>query len=265
MAIDGDRRDRPATISPSASWRRFISAKEMSCAASDVAGDQAGVLLREEALGMIDEQIDRSAPASRRRPQRRELDAAARRRGRARRRAACASKPRSLHLVEAAVLGLAVRCAGSARPSSASASARRTPRRRCVIVSVTANSRNRRPMMPPISSSGMNTATSETLIETMVKPISPAPLSAASNGFIAVLDMAHDVLEHHDGVVDDEADRDRQRHQREVVEAVADQVHQRAGAEQRQRHRDARDDRRPEAAQEDEDDHRRPARWSAAA
>ena len=38
-------------------------------------------------------------------------------------------------------------------------------------------------MMPPISSSGMNTATSETLIEMMVKPISPAPLNAAASGF----------------------------------------------------------------------------------
>ena len=33
-------------------------------------------------------------------------------------------------------------------------------------------------MMPPISSSGMNTATSETLIDTTVKPISLAPFSA---------------------------------------------------------------------------------------
>jgi Phage integrase family len=40
-------------------------------------------------------------------------------------------------------------------------------------VTVTANSRNNRPTMPPISKSGMNTATSERLIETMVKPISP--------------------------------------------------------------------------------------------
>ena len=38
--------------------------------------------------------------------------------------------------------------------------------------------------MPPISSSGMNTAISEQLIETMVKPISPAPFSAASIGFM---------------------------------------------------------------------------------
>ena len=36
--------------------------------------------------------------------------------------------------------------------------------------------------MPPISSTGMNTAISEKVIDTMVKPISRAPLSAASNG-----------------------------------------------------------------------------------
>ena len=47
---------------------------------------------------------------------------------------------------------------------------------------VTANSRNTRPTMPPISSTGMNTAISENVIEMMVKPISRAPLSAASNG-----------------------------------------------------------------------------------
>ncbi len=51
-----------------------------------------------------------------------------------------------------------------------------------VIVMVIANSRNSRPMMPPISSSGMNTAISEMLMDMMVKPISPAPLSVASKG-----------------------------------------------------------------------------------
>ncbi len=49
---------------------------------------------------------------------------------------------------------------------------------------VTANSRNTRPTMPPISSTGMNTAMSENVIEMMVKPISRAPLRAASNGRI---------------------------------------------------------------------------------
>ena len=51
-------------------------------------------------------------------------------------------------------------------------------------VTVTANSRNSRPTIPPINSSGMNTATREKLIDTMVKPISPAPLIAASIGFM---------------------------------------------------------------------------------
>ena len=36
--------------------------------------------------------------------------------------------------------------------------------------------------MPPISSTGMNTAIREKVIEMMVKPTSREPLSAASNG-----------------------------------------------------------------------------------
>ena len=53
-----------------------------------------------------------------------------------------------------------------------------------VMATVIANSRNRRPTMPPISSSGMKTAISERLMEMMVNPISPAPFNAASCGFI---------------------------------------------------------------------------------
>ena len=49
-----------------------------------------------------------------------------------------------------------------------------------VIASTTANSRNRRPMMPPINN-GISTATSEMLIETMVKRLL-APLKAAASG-----------------------------------------------------------------------------------
>ncbi|KAG1079682.1 hypothetical protein G6F40_016206 [Rhizopus arrhizus] len=44
---------------------------------------------------------------------------------------------------------------------------------------VTVNSRKNAPIMPLANSSGMNTATSEAVIETMVKPISRAPVSAA--------------------------------------------------------------------------------------
>ena len=48
--------------------------------------------------------------------------------------------------------------------------------------SVTENSRNSRPTMPPMNSSGMNAAISDTLIEITVKPICRAPSSAARNG-----------------------------------------------------------------------------------
>ena len=48
-------------------------------------------------------------------------------------------------------------------------------------VTTTANSLKMRPMMPPIISTGMKTATSEMEIEMMVKPISRLPFSAASN------------------------------------------------------------------------------------
>ena len=37
--------------------------------------------------------------------------------------------------------------------------------------------------MSPMNSSGISTATSEKVREMMVKPISPAPFSAASSGF----------------------------------------------------------------------------------
>ena len=51
------------------------------------------------------------------------------------------------------------------------------------VDSVTANSRNRRPITPPMNRSGISTATSDTVSEMMVKPICFAPLSAASSGF----------------------------------------------------------------------------------
>ena len=45
--------------------------------------------------------------------------------------------------------------------------------------SVSANSVNRRPTIPPKKSSGANTAISERLIDTTVNPTSPAPWMAA--------------------------------------------------------------------------------------
>ena len=53
---------------------------------------------------------------------------------------------------------------------------------RMATESVTANSRNNLPTIPPIIKMGMNTATREMLIERTVKPISLAPRNAASIG-----------------------------------------------------------------------------------
>ena len=70
----------------------------------------------------------------------------------------------------------------------------------------------------------------------------------------AALDLAHDVLDHDDGVVDDKAGGDGQRHQRKVVDAVPDQIHDREGADQGDRHDDAGNDRRADVSEEHEDD-----------
>ena len=53
---------------------------------------------------------------------------------------------------------------------------------RMATVSTTANSWNSLPSSPPMNRIGMNTATSEMLMETTVKPICRDPASAASNG-----------------------------------------------------------------------------------
>ena len=50
------------------------------------------------------------------------------------------------------------------------------------MLMVTANSRNMRPTTPPMNRTGMNTATSDSVIDRMVKPISLLPRNAAANG-----------------------------------------------------------------------------------
>ena len=81
------------------------------------------------------------------------------------------------------------------------------------------------------------------------------PLERRVVGRLALLDEAGHVLGHHDGVVDDEARGDGERHQRQVVEAVAEQVHHAERRQERERHGHAGDDRRPPVAEEHEDDH----------
>ena len=121
--------------------------------------------------------------------------------------------------------------------------------------SVIENSRNSRSTMPPMNRIEMNTATSARFIESSV--VSRPPLRADDGGLerrLAQLDVARDVLEHHDRVVDDQARRDDERHQREVVEREAAQVHHGEAADERHRHGRHRDDRRAQAGEEQQDD-----------
>ena len=129
--------------------------------------------------------------------------------------------------------------------------------------SVTANSRNRRPTIPPISRMGMNTAISEMLMDITVKPISPAPLQRRLHRRHPVLQMARDVFDHHDRVIHHESGGDGQRHQRKIVQAVAEQVQHAERRHQRDRNHHGGNQRGAHAAQEDEDhhDHQRTWRW----
>ncbi len=61
-----------------------------------------------------------------------------------------------------------------------------TPEKRMATMITTANSRNSRPTMPPMKSTGMNTAARETVMERMVKPISSDPSKAARRGGLPI-------------------------------------------------------------------------------
>src|SRR5262249_43920547 len=112
------------------------------------------------------------------------------------------------------------------REHSIGASVRETSAETAIeAVTVSANSRNMRPMMPPMRKSGMNTATSDRLIESTVKPISREPASAALEGRSPILDVTIDVFHHHDGFVDDESHGDGERHHRQIVEAEVERIH----------------------------------------
>ena len=80
-----------------------------------------------------------------------------------------------------------------------------------------------------------------------------------------LLTVAGDVLEDDDRVVDDESRRDREGHEREVVETVAEGIHRRERAHQRHRHDNTGNERRPPVPQKqkhhpDDETHRKEER-----
>ena len=66
--------------------------------------------------------------------------------------------------------------------------------------------------------------------------------------------VAHDVFPHHDGVVDQQPDGQRQAHQRQDVQREAQGAHDDEGADHRHGQRQAGDHRAAPAVEEEEDD-----------
>ena len=62
-------------------------------------------------------------------------------------------------------------------------------------------------MMPPMKATGRNTATMQKVVASTARPISLVPSMRGLAVRLAEADVAHDVLAHHDGVVDQDADR----------------------------------------------------------
>ena len=88
----------------------------------------------------------------------------------------------------------------------------------------------------------------------MVKLISFDPLQRRFHNALAHFQVTHDVFQHDNGVVHDKAHRQHQRHQREVIDRVTQQVHHRERAHNRHGQRQAGNDGGRNVAQEKEDD-----------
>ena len=111
------------------------------------------------------------------------------------------------------------------------------PDTRIATLIVTANSCSSRPTTPPMNSTGMNTAASDSVIDRIVKAISLEPSNAACIGGLPISMCRTMFSSITIASSTTKPTAERQRHERQVVEAVVEQVH----------HREGRDDRRPAA------------------
>ena len=125
---------------------------------------------------------------------------------------------------------------------------------------VTPNWKKKRPMMPLMNAIGTNTATIANVVAITARPISSVRLRAAVTWSLPIAQVADDVLAHDDRVVDQEADAQRQRHQRQEVEREAERVERDERRDHRDRQREPGDDRAAPAVQEQEHDQHRQER-----
>ena len=61
-------------------------------------------------------------------------------------------------------------------------------------------------------------------------------------------DMTHHVFDYHDGIIDDKAGRDGERHERKIVKGIARDIKNREGAHDRDGNRNARNQCGPDLA-----------------
>ena len=121
---------------------------------------------------------------------------------------------------------------------------------------VSANGANHCPAMPPMNAIGTNTATIENVVAATARPISSVPFARRGEVVLAHLDVPDDVLAHDDGVVDQDADRERQAEQRHRVQREAERQHGDERREHRDRQRQTGDDRRaPRVEEQEHDEH----------
>ncbi len=106
-----------------------------------------------------------------------------------------------------------------------------------------------------MNSSGINTAISDTVSETIVKADLLRAFQGCLHRRLTLFQVARDVLDHHNRVIHHETGRDGECHQRQIVEAVAQRIHGGHRTDQRQRHSQEGNHGCVEIAQEKEDHH----------
>src|SRR5580704_11854401 len=96
--------------------------------------------------------------------------------------------------------------------------------------------------MPVMNAAGTNTALSTSAMAISAEPTSSMLRLAASRGARPAGDVALHVLDHHDRVVDHDADGENQAEQRQIVEREPERRHEEERADERHRYRYDRND-----------------------
>ena len=110
------------------------------------------------------------------------------------------------------------------------------------------------PMMPPIQSIGRKTTTSTRVMVIAAMPDLAAAVERGFLGRLALVEVAVDVLQHHDAVVHQDADHQREPQHRHVVQRLPEEVHRDERGDEGRRDGDGADQGAAQVVQEEEDD-----------